>query len=160
MSSLSCFVADLSKKPVVSRNDSSLTLHTPAYFQTALNNVILLNKEAFASLLQTRLVLRGKTFDTREHRCEVNWKLPFNYPIISGGHKWLILTVVDNFFWKQPPDISDGRCSSFFGNNYSTFPTVIVQNTKKYNPVRYKLTKDQGCRNALWIEGKLYSSTY
>ena len=37
--------------------------------------------------------------------------------------------VIWYFFWKQPPDISDGRCPSFFGNNYSTFPTVIVQNT-------------------------------
>ena len=62
---LSCVVAELFNQPVVTGNDSSLTLHTPAYNQTASNTVILLIKEAFASLVQTRLVLEGKTYDAR-----------------------------------------------------------------------------------------------
>ena len=69
---------------MVSRNDSSLTLHTPANNQTTLNTVILLNKDDFASLVQTRPVLEGKTYDAREHKDEVNWKLPFDDPMISG----------------------------------------------------------------------------
>ena len=64
-----------------------LTLHTPAYNQTTLNTVFLLNKEAFASVIHTRLVLKEKIYDAREHKDEVNWKLPSDDPMISGGHQ-------------------------------------------------------------------------
>ena len=64
-----------------------LTLHTPAYNQTTLNTVFLLNKEAFASVIHTRLVLKEKTYKAREHKGEVNWKLPSDDPMISGGHQ-------------------------------------------------------------------------
>ena len=82
----SYFVAELFNKLVVSRNDSSLTLHTAAYNQT-LNTVFLLNKEVFASVIHTRLVLKEKTYDAREHKGEVNWKLPYDDPMTSGGHQ-------------------------------------------------------------------------
>ena len=107
---MSYFVAELFNKLVVPRNDSSLTLHTPAYNQTTLNPVFLLNKQAFASVIQTRLVLKEKTYDAREHKGEVDWKLPADDPMVSGGHQLLILTVVDNFF----------------GNNHPIFPTIDV----------------------------------
>ena len=140
---MSYFVAELFNKLVVPRNDSSLTLHTPAYNQTTLNPVFLLNKQAFASVIQTRLVLKEKTYDAREHKGEVDWKLIADDPMISGGHQLLILTVVDNFFGNNHPIFPTIDVPLFFWNNYSTFPTVIVQNTVRNNSERYKLTKDQ-----------------
>ena len=106
--------------------------------QSALNTVFLLNKEAFASLIQTRLVLKGKTYDAREHKGEVNWKLPFDDPITSRGHQGLILKVVDNLFgnnhpifptvdvplfWEQILDISDSNCPKYSKIQFKTLQT-------------------------------------